>query len=554
MKLRLLQKKYSIKFSLSIIFSMVVLITSVFISFVFFSKMRSTMREDIAIRIHDMAAVAAHQIDIDLHASLTKPDQENNEAYKAIKKSLQQIRNGGTGIRYVYTLRRLSKNNFVFVVDGEEDAKLISHLGDVYNSFDIERPYSSGDTAWVNKEFDIDKWGTWKSGFIKLYNSKGEVECVLGIDVSADYILQREHNVFIGIVIIISLIVLVCMLFGIYLAREISKPLLLLERDMRRVKELKLNSNVEIKTIFSEIMSMKDAEDNMKKGLRSFKKYIPADLVNQLLLKNIEANIGGEKKELTIFFSDIENFTTISESMDPEVIAEYMKDYFEGLTKIILKHNGTVDKFIGDAIMAFWGAPNDMEDHAYNAALAALECQEFLQQFNQEAQKSGTPILITRIGLSTGEVVVGNFGYKERMNYTIFGNHVNLANRLEGLNKFYGTEIIISDSTYKQIADKFIFRKLDLVSVKGKKEGIFIYELVGLADFVSEDEEQFTLLFNEGMESYFKRDWDKAIRSFSSAIILNPNKAVKIMIYRCRYYIATPPPDDWDGTTSLMEK
>lgn len=261
-----------------------------------------------------------------------------------------------------------------------------------------------------------------------------------------------------------------------------------------------------------------------------------------------------KKKELTVFFSDIADFVSVSENLSPEELSRYMAEYFEGITSIIIKHSGTVDKYIGDSVMAFWGAPSELKDHAYKASLAALECQDFINRMNA-GNGGGGPQLHTRIGINSGNVIVGNFGYAERFNYTVFGDNVNLASRLEGINKLYGTKIIVSESTYALVGEKVAARKIDIVVVKGKKTGMPIYELVGLLDKLTEEEKSFLSLFNEGMELYLQKKWGEAILVLQNGMQIMPNdKPAQIIIDRCRNLLENPPSADWKGVTVLMEK
>jgi adenylate cyclase len=300
---------------------------------------------------------------------------------------------------------------------------------------------------------------------------------------------------------------------------------------------------------------MINVTEKMKNGLRSFKKYVPADLVSQLIKLNKEAKLGGEKKVMTVFFSDILNFTNFSEKLNLEKLTEYMAGYFESLTAIIVKNKGTIDKYIGDSIMAFWGAPVDMEDHAYHACMAALECQQFLADQSAKFKESGKPDFYTRFGINSGEMIVGNFGYHERFNYTVLGDNVNLASRLEGINKLYATNIIVSEYTYVLIKDRFACRKIDIVAVKGKNTGVPIYELVSAKENLQKEKSDFLNLFNEGMDEYLAKNWKKAISIMEKAKSIVPDDypADKI-IGRCKEYIKNPPPADWDGIYVLKEK
>ncbi|MCL2180067.1 MAG: adenylate/guanylate cyclase domain-containing protein, partial [Treponema sp.] len=215
---------------------------------------------------------------------------------------------------------------------------------------------------------------------------------------------------------------------------------------------------------------------------KNFKRYVPADLVIQLINKNIIADLGGEQQELTVFFSDIAKFTSITEKMEPEKVVQDLCVYFENISRTILANNGTIDKYIGDSVMAFWGAPVPMEDHASKACYAALTVQESLRILFEQWEHQGKIPFHTRIGIHTGNVLVGNLGYKERLNYTVMGDTVNVSSRLEGINKIYGTEIIVSDSVYKKCPDDFEFRHIDRVYLLGRFEAMDIYELIAFKD------------------------------------------------------------------------
>ncbi len=552
-----MKKEYNvtINFGLSSAFAFVVIITTFCVSTVLFFNMRSVMREDLKKRIHDILAIGITKINADMHASLTSPEQESTAQYAALKKVLQEIRDGSTEVRYVYTIRHLGNHAYQFIVDAEEDAKDISHLGDEYTGFDIESQIGKDNTIYVCKEFEKDKWGTWLTGYAKIVNSNGASDSYLCIDISAHTILQRERYVLVDILLIGAIVASVFVMLGLVIARRIVKPLALLEQDMIRIKDFDLDAAVDIKSRFIEIINMKYAEDNMKLGLQSFKKYVPADLVSQLIRLNKEARLGGEKKELTVMFTDIANFTGMSEQISPELLSELMSEYFEGLTQIIIKHNGTVDKYIGDSIMSFWGAPSDIRDHVYLTCLAALECRQFLQTLNENYRQTGKPELITRFGINSGEVIVGNFGYKDRFNYTVIGDNVNLASRLEGINKVYGTTIIISENTYRFIEDRFVCRKIDIVAVKGKNTGIPIYELFASKENISEKQASFVDLFNQGMDLYLDRQWNQALEFFEKAQGLFPDDTPSaLIIERCKEYMDSLPSADWQGITVMYEK
>jgi adenylate cyclase len=352
-------------------------------------------------------------------------------------------------------------------------------------------------------------------------------------------------------------ILLVSVLLAILLARGISKPIHLLTEETNKIRDFRLEDSPEIKSRIKEIQHITDAVAAMRTGLQAFRRYVPAELVRQLIQTGEGATLGGHKKELTVFFSDIAGFTTIAEQLEPEELMLHLSAYFDELTRILSEHQGTVDKYIGDGIMAFWGAPLPDDDHASRACRAALRCQARLKGLNREWAAAGKPVFSTRIGISTGETVVGNVGSSERINYTVMGDNVNLASRLEGVTRLYDSQILVSQATYDQVADEFWFRPVDLIAVKGKAAASTVYELVGKKEDGREDEPLADLCreFIRGVEAYLSRDWAGAAAIFGSLKQKFPQDVpVELYFNRCRKYLKHPPGPDWRGVTYLKYK
>jgi adenylate cyclase len=224
-------------------------------------------------------------------------------------------------------------------------------------------------------------------------------------------------------------------------------------------------------------------EQREKKYIRqTFSKFVSKSVVDELLKDPDKLKLGGEKKILTVLFSDIRGFTTISERLTPEALVEHLNEYLQAMTDIVFKYYGTLDKYVGDEIMAFWGAPIPQDDHAVLAARASVEMMRVLGELNRKWVSEGKPELHIGIGLNTGDMVVGNMGSSSRMDYTLMGDNVNLGARLEGTNKVYGTNIIISEATYEYVKEHIVARELDLIRVKGKELPVKIYELVDLKE------------------------------------------------------------------------
>jgi adenylate cyclase len=322
---------------------------------------------------------------------------------------------------------------------------------------------------------------------------------------------QMQKEVF---VIVAAILIITAILIGFY-ARRISTPIVTLAQEVDKIGRLDLKSDVRVKSNIKEIFLIDNAIASLRHAVSSFAKYVPKEIVRGLFQKNEEISLGGEKRELTLFFSDISGFSAIAESYSIDVLTPLVSEYFQAMSRIILESGGTIDKFLGDGIMAFWGAPLPIDDHPARACTAALLCKEMLSGLNQKRKAEGQPEFPTRFGIHTGMVIVGNIGTQERMNYTVIGDAVNLTSRLQGVDKLYRTSILISEDVHKQLSAQFVTRPVDIVTVKGKMEKIKIYELVGKSGAEKEieaTEDQILLcrLFSEAYEAVQAGDLKRA--------------------------------------------
>jgi len=333
--------------------------------------------------------------------------------------------------------------------------------------------------------------------------------------------------------------------------RLIGAPLVEVASEIKHVQHFDLDKVTRHTSRIDEIQNLSSAIADMAGGLSAFRKYIPADLVNTLVNSGIEARPDGSIRPMTVMFADVAGFTGLSERLGNQIIP-LLSRYLDLMSKEISAQNGTVDKFIGDAVMAFWGAPAENPDHALAACKAALGGLRALRDANV-IDDQGEPLKI-RIGINSGDMLVGNIGSDVRLNYTVIGDAVNVASRLESANKSYGTDIIIGDETRRLAGDRIYVRELDLLAVYGRASGMAIYELLGIA---SEDEDPSTWTrFNEqGLKAYRARDFAGAIASFTQLLDLRPgDRPARAMIARCRQYQTSPPGDDWDGMTVAQSK
>jgi adenylate cyclase len=293
-----------------------------------------------------------------------------------------------------------------------------------------------------------------------------------------------------------------------------------------------------------------------RKARESFSRFLAPAIVDEVLGREGSVQLGGEKRELTALFADIRGFTSISERLDPHVLLDLLNQYLTPMTDVIVsRHQGTLDKYMGDAIMAFWGAPQPQPDHALRACRAALDMLAELDRLRQGWRAAGLPDIDVGIGLNTGPMSVGFVGSQDRFyNYTILGDAVNLASRLEGANKQYGTRIIIGPQTHAQVQGRVVARQLDLVRVKGKQEPVRIYELLGLGP-ASPADAAFLEAFGWGFGAWQAQRWDEAIAHFREADRLRGgDECSQVYLARCEGMRRTPPGPDWDGAFTMETK
>ncbi|MCX5746055.1 MAG: adenylate/guanylate cyclase domain-containing protein [Proteobacteria bacterium] len=288
-------------------------------------------------------------------------------------------------------------------------------------------------------------------------------------------------------------------------------------------------------------------EGREKAQLRAvFSQYVSRAVVDRLVADPARAKLGGERKELTVLFSDIRGFSLFSEGMQPEKLATLLADYLTPMTELVLESGGTLDKYIGDAVMAIWGAPIDTTDHATRACEVALRMQEVLVQLNAEWRGQDRPEITIGIGLNTGAMAVGNMGSAARFDYTVLGDQVNLASRLEALTKEYGVAILVGEATARAAAKDFVFREIDLVRVKGRAGAAPVFELVGRDGKVATDPR-----FAAALAAYRARRFEDARDGFAA---IPDDRAAAILAKRCEVLTRSPPPADWDGVYEQRSK
>ena len=287
----------------------------------------------------------------------------------------------------------------------------------------------------------------------------------------------------------------------------------------------------------------------------AFSQYLSPTVIDQIVENPDMLQLGGEKREMTPFFSDIQGFSTISEGLTPEELVQLLNEYLTAMCDIVSSYHGTIDKFEGDAIIAFWGAPLELPDHATVACHAAIDMQKKNEEMRKTLREQNRPMLYTRIGMSSGSVVVGNMGSADRMDYTMMGDVVNLAARLEGVNKFYQTFTMIPQSTYELAKDDIDTRQLDVIRVVGKKEPISVYEVLERKNQTSSEKSGVVEKYLKALKLYEERNFADASKEFEKVLAIDPDDGPsQTYVKRCGVFLETPPEKDWDGVYTFTEK
>lgn len=287
----------------------------------------------------------------------------------------------------------------------------------------------------------------------------------------------------------------------------------------------------------------------------AFSQYLSPAVIEQIIENPSLLKLGGLRKEMTVFFSDVAGFSSVSEKLDSEALVKLLNEYLTAMTDIVLRHEGTIDKYEGDAIIAFFGAPMDEPEHARKCCRMALDMADKIHELQDKWESEGRPRLKVRMGINTGAMVVGNMGSDMRMDYTVMGDAVNLAARLEGANKEYGTSIMISEHTCAACRDHIEVRELDAIRVVGKEETVVVYELLGRRGGLTPERQQLLALYNEGLGLYRRREWRQAAELFAGILEKHPDDGPALTyMERCLDYQIRPPGKNWDGVYTLKIK
>jgi adenylate cyclase len=352
-----------------------------------------------------------------------------------------------------------------------------------------------------------------------------------------------------------ALVAVVLAILGALLASWlVSRSIARIAVKTERIRSLDFSDRQPVESRISEIVRLSDAVERMREGLEIFGRYVSKDLVHQIMRSPGTSGVGGTRREITVMFTDIEGFSLLSETMEPELLTSRLSRYFEALGSAISANRGMIDKYIGDSIMAFWNAPEPDPDHIANACRGALQAAVAGRQLSEKWRERGRPGFRTRFGLHTGPAVVGNVGARERINYTLVGQVANQASRLEGMNKVYGTEILASGEVARPTASLIVWRHIDRVVAVGTTEAHDVHEPLG--EITSKDEhEAFLAAWNAARVAYVEGRFEEALGRFRAAAAMREEDApCRIFIARCEAFLSEGTPVGWDGTWHMDKK
>jgi adenylate cyclase len=454
-----------------------------------YAKTRELFLQELRSTVMSMAATTASFIDGDVLKTIKTRQDETTPAYEKIKAQLFKVRVANRRkdiyVKFIYTISPspTDPNTIVFGVDAAKSVQNISHVGDVYPEAALYDIVKNIHHQYAPRKFIHDQWGTWMTGFAPIKDSQGQYVATLAVDIAATDISQLLSRI-VNFEFIAMIAVLVLAAGAAFiLARVFSRSLNKIALGVQEIGRGNLKYRVELKTK-DEFNDLAIAINHMAKGLEEreriklgFSRYVSHQVLQKILESETSAKLEGERKKVTILFSDIRQFNQLIEKYTPEEIVSFLNEYFNKMMDVIFKNNGTLDKFISDGIMVEFGAPLDDPIQEKNAVVCALEMQEELKKLCDKWEKEGKTRIDMGIGIHTGLAVVGNVGSDKRLEYTAIGDTVNVASRLEHATKSFKMPILISETTYEPIKDQFKAENLGPIELPGRREKIIVYAI-----------------------------------------------------------------------------
>lgn len=432
---------------------------------------------------------AATLLDGELHSQITTASTTSDAAWITMERELKRIRSANQRrdvyVKYIFTLIPSVQHSsqLVFAVDTIDPGVEYGKPGEPYELKPGAKEIPFGEPM-VQPGFVEDKWGTWLEAYAPVQNSRGVTVAMLGVDIAAVEVLEKLNRLLLQGLIALAMGVILGLIAAWVLTNSMTKPMMRIVTAMQKIGEGQLDVAVKLRRK-DEFSVMADAVNRMARALRerenlksSLARYVSSHVADNILNSGQQAQLSGQRKTITVMFSDVRGFTSLSEKLSPEEVVKLLNEYFERMIEIVFRYNGTLDKFIGDGMMVFFGAPMEDPDHAKNAVRAALAMRREMQELTGKFRLEKNLELRIGIGIHTGPAVVGNIGSSQRMQYTAIGDTVNLAARLESATKDFGVDVLLSqDAKLAASGSEFQFHALDEISVKGRETKVMVYRV-----------------------------------------------------------------------------
>lgn len=524
-------------------------IVSVALAGSLYSLASRALNDSLRTRLEHVASTTSLLLPPELVDQVHVSADAGGQAFALLSKRLEAARRVNR-LKSAYVLRQTgSAAEAEFVVDVSEGVR--AAIGTRYALEQAPAAVVGFSRPSTDEEIVVDEYGATLSGYAPIVRPDGSVAGLVGVDMDATDVLLAQRTfaltcagIFVGLLVL-------SLLLAVAFARVVTRPIEVMTRGVEAISAGDLAYRVAV-TSNDELGRLSMAINRMVGTLAV---YLPVRLVGQILGGNSQLGLGGQRTAVTVFFSDIAGFTTISESMRPDELVALMNEYLTAMSDVIEDGGGTIDKYIGDAIMAFWGAPEPTEDHALLACEAALRQLSVHAKVSAEWRRQGKPECLFRIGLNSGEAVIGNMGSARRFNYTAMGDAVNLASRLEGAGKEYGVRTMVGEATRQLAAGKYEFRTLDRLTVKGKTVPVTVFELIGRTGELDAGTIEFRDTFERGLAAYFDQRWDVATAEFARARALRPTDGpAAVFMERTEEFRLHSPGPGWNGAYSMLHK
>ncbi|MDR1046454.1 MAG: adenylate/guanylate cyclase domain-containing protein [Treponema sp.] len=489
------------------------------------------MTESIQNHLAAAAQAAAKYISVEELDRYHTVEDTGSGDYRRLKDRLIKFA-GEYNVLYVYYWRDYGDGTLQFIVDNDTDPETTVGPGDFYEVEEIAREALSGKVSVTDLGSYTPTWDGLITGSAPVFDGEGNIYCIAGVDISDRFIfVQRRDSRNLMITQICALVISV--VFGVV-------NMVLYRRKADQIAE----ANTKLQYF----------NNNLR---RAFSTYLSEQVVEEIIADPTRLQLGGIKRRMTALFTDIRDFTKIAEALSPEQLVDLLNDYLSTMSDVILEHKGTIDKYEGDAIISFFGAPLELPDHALQGCVSAIIMKRFERELNRRilAEGRSPSPLLTRIGINTGDMIVGNMGTNRKMNYTIMSNAVNLASRLEGVNKQYGTWILASEDTIKECKGRILARRLNRIRVTGINEAIRIYEVLDLASDAKEELQEKVRVFDRARDLFEDGDWRQSAAVFNHILEKTPHDGPSLLYLKlCQQFLRTPPGKNWNGIFNIHKK